>query len=192
MAKIDTTKIAGYSDMSAEEKLAALEAFEYEDSVPDLQRYKDAVTRANREAAEMKRKYQETLSKDEQAEAQKKEEFERMQTELEALKKERTIAAHKADFLGLGYDDELAAASAQALTDGKMDVVFANQKKYLEAHDKALKAELMKGTSTPPSGVAGGSAGDDYTKKAEAALSAGNSSEAAYFMRLAQGTNRTK
>ena len=49
MAKIDTTKIAGYSDMSAEEKLAALEAFEYEDSVPDLQRYKDAVTRANRE-----------------------------------------------------------------------------------------------------------------------------------------------
>lgn len=63
MAKIDTTKIAGYSDMSAEEKLAALEAFEYEDSVPDLQRYKDAVTRANREAAEMKRKYQETLSR---------------------------------------------------------------------------------------------------------------------------------
>lgn len=144
MAKIDTTKIAGYSDMSAEEKLAALEAFEYEDSVPDLQRYKDAVTRANREAAEMKRKYQETLSKDEQAEAQKKEEFERMQTELEALKKERTIAAHKADFLGLGYDDELAAASAQALTDGKMDVVFANQKKYLEAHDKALKAEAYE------------------------------------------------
>ena len=70
MAKIDTTKIAGYSDMRAEEKLAALEAFEYEDSAPDLQRYKDAVTRANREAAEMKRKYQETLSKDEQAEAQ--------------------------------------------------------------------------------------------------------------------------
>lgn len=63
MAKIDTTKIAGYSDMSAEEKLAALEAFEYEDSAPDLQRYKDAVTRANREAAEMKRKYQETLSR---------------------------------------------------------------------------------------------------------------------------------
>lgn len=91
MAKIDTTKIAGYSDMSAEEKLAALEAFEYEDSVPDLQRYKDAVTRANREAAEMKRKYQETLSKDEQAEAQKKEEFERMQTELEALKRREPL-----------------------------------------------------------------------------------------------------
>ena len=82
----------------------------------------------------------------------------------------------------LSRDDDL---------NGESDSI-TNQKKYLEAHDKALKAELMKGTSTPPSGVAGGSAGDDYTKKAEAALSAGNSSEAAYFMRLAQETNRTK
>ena len=32
MAKIDITKIEGYDKMTPEEKLAALEAFEYEDT----------------------------------------------------------------------------------------------------------------------------------------------------------------
>ena len=32
MAKIDITKIEGYDIMTAEQKLAALEAFEYEDN----------------------------------------------------------------------------------------------------------------------------------------------------------------
>ena len=32
MAKIDTNLIEGYADMTPEQKLAALEAFEYEDN----------------------------------------------------------------------------------------------------------------------------------------------------------------
>lgn len=40
MPKIDTTLIEGYESMNAEEKLAALEAFEYDDYSSEVQRYK--------------------------------------------------------------------------------------------------------------------------------------------------------
>ena len=38
MAKIDTSKITGYAEMSAEDKLKALEAFEYEDNAAELEK----------------------------------------------------------------------------------------------------------------------------------------------------------
>ena len=68
-------------------------------------------------------------------------------------KKEKVVAGHKAEFLALGYDEALAADTAQALEDGDTAKVFANQKKFLESHDKAYKAKLMGGNSTPPAGA---------------------------------------
>ena len=54
MAKIDTTKIPGYESMTVEQKLAALEAYETaEDS--EIERYKNAASRANSEAAAYKK-----------------------------------------------------------------------------------------------------------------------------------------
>ena len=51
MAKIDTTKIEGYAGMTAERKLAALEAFELPDNnSAELERLKNAVSKANSEA----------------------------------------------------------------------------------------------------------------------------------------------
>ena len=47
MAKIDTSKITGYAEMSAEDKLKALEAFEYEDNAAELEKQKAAVSKAN-------------------------------------------------------------------------------------------------------------------------------------------------
>ena len=52
MAKIDTSRIAGYADMSLEDKLKALEAFEYNDNASELEKQKAAVSKANSEAAE--------------------------------------------------------------------------------------------------------------------------------------------
>ena len=42
--KIDTGSIEGYAEMTAEQKLAALEAFEYEDNSSELERLKNAVS----------------------------------------------------------------------------------------------------------------------------------------------------
>ena len=58
MAKIDVSTIDGYADMTAEEKLAALEAFEFDDhssELADLEKYKDATTKATKEASEYKK-----------------------------------------------------------------------------------------------------------------------------------------
>ena len=57
MAKIDITKIEGYDKMTPEEKLAALEAFEYEDNFSELEKYKNAASKANSEAAEWRKKH---------------------------------------------------------------------------------------------------------------------------------------
>lgn len=54
--KIDTTAIAGYEEMSTEEKLAALEAYEFEAPAPkdgeEVTKLKAALSKANSDAAE--------------------------------------------------------------------------------------------------------------------------------------------
>ena len=68
------------------------------------------------------------------------------------MEKEKLISGHKARFLALGYEENLADETAKAMANGETDKVFANQKKFLETHDKAYKAQLMGQTSTPPAG----------------------------------------
>ena len=63
--KIDTSRIEGYADMSTEDKLKALEGFEYEDNAAELSRQKNAISKANSDAAQWKKKYNEMLSEDE-------------------------------------------------------------------------------------------------------------------------------
>ena len=67
MAKIDVSKIEGYDTMTPEEKLAALESFEYEDNATELERYKNAVTKANSEAADWKKKHNALLTAEDKA-----------------------------------------------------------------------------------------------------------------------------
>ena len=79
MAKIDTSKITGYAEMSAEDKLKALEAFEYEDNVAELEKQKAAVSKANSEAAEWKRKHNALLGEDEKKKQEQEEKFANME-----------------------------------------------------------------------------------------------------------------
>ena len=152
MAKIDITKIEGYDGMTAEQKLAALEAFEYEDNASELEKYKNAASKANSEAAEWRKKHNALLSEEEQKKQASEEELAALRAKVEAMEKEKLITGHKAQLLSIGYDEALADATAKALADGDTAKVFANQKKFLETHDKTLKAELLKTTPTPPAG----------------------------------------
>jgi hypothetical protein len=52
----------------------------------------------------------------------------------------------------MGYEEALADDTAKAMAEGQIDKVFANQKKFLETHDKTLKAEILKTTPKPPAG----------------------------------------
>lgn len=153
MAKI-TESIAGYDKMTAEEKLAALEALDQPENKPDPEaaKLKTQLSKANTEAAELKRKLQEKMTEDEKRKQQEEEERQKMAEELESLRKEKTVASYKASYLSMGYDEATAEATAQAMADGDMETVFANQKTFLEAHDKAVLAGAVKKTPAPPAG----------------------------------------
>ena len=165
MAKIDVTKIEGYENMTPEEKLAALEGFEYDDNSTELERYKNAVSKANSEAADWKKKHNALLNADDKEKQVRDEEVTNLRAELEELKKEKAVSSYKAKFLGLGYDEALAEETANALTEGDMDKVFANQKKHNESREKTIKADLLKKTPTPPGGEGGDTMTLDKLKK---------------------------
>lgn len=156
MPKIDTSTIQGYAEMSAEEKIAALEGFEYNDLAGEVERYKNAVSKANGEAAEWKRKYNEKLT-DEERKAQ--EDAQKDET-ITSLRRQIAVSENTAKYLSLGYSADMAKETAEAIADGKMDVVFANQQKHLAEYKAKVKADLMKGTSNP---VGSGGGKQKYT-----------------------------
>lgn len=152
MAKINTSAIEGYKDMSAEEKLAALEAMELPE--PDYTGFvrKDLLDKATSEAAGYKKQLRERMSEEEARAAKDAEDRAAIQKELEELRAEKIVGQHTAKFLGLGYDEKLARETATALASGEHETVFRNHAKFLADREKALRAEILKATPTPPAG----------------------------------------
>lgn len=148
--KIDFSSIEGYESMTAEEKLAALEAMDIPE--PDNARLKELLDRANSEAANYKKQLREKMSQDEQKAAQQEEEMAAVREELETLRQEKAITDLTKRWMGIGYSEELATATAKASAAGDMDVVFKNHAKFLADREKAIKAEMLKQTPTPPAG----------------------------------------
>ena len=147
--KIDTTNIEGYAEMTTEQKLAALEAFEYDDHAEELEQLRNSKTKANAEAAEWKRKHNERLTEEEKAAAEREAKWAEMEAKLAAMEKEKLESTYKASYLALGYEEELATDTAKAMAAGDMAKVFANQKKAAEAAEQKFRAEAMKNTPTP-------------------------------------------
>lgn len=141
--------IENYENLSIEEKLAALEAYE-----PDMSGYISKATfdKTASELAAAKKSLKEKMTQDEQAAAQQAEAFAAMQAELEELKADKAISEYTAQFLGIGYDEALAKSTATALQKGDMATMFANHARFVAGREKTLKAELLKNTPAPPAG----------------------------------------
>ena len=154
MARVDVSKIENYENMTAEEKLEAVLNFEVEDT--EITKYKNLLNKANSEAAENKRKLKEfqdqKLSEEEKAKLEREESEKALKEELATLKKSQTIAEYKANYLALGYDEELASKTAEAQFDGNMATVFANQKTFAESVKAKAKEELLNSTPDPTKG----------------------------------------
>ena len=156
--KIDVTGIEGYADMSAEEKLAALESYEYDDhsaELADLEKYKDAVTKANHDAAEYKKQLKALQEQQKTGNSKADDTIAKLQEQVAELTRQNTIASYTAQFTALGYDTELAQATAIATADNDTATVFENQRKFLEAHDKQTRADILKQTPKPGQGGTG-------------------------------------
>ena len=149
---INTSLIEGYAEMTPEQKVEALEKFKYNDLTKDLEKAKEAISKANSEAADWKRKHNALLSDEEQKKATEDEEKKAMLEKIALLEKNAEKAEYSKKLLALGYDEALATETAEAFANGDMEAIFANQKIFLDAHDKGLTAKLMGGGIEPPAG----------------------------------------
>ena len=149
MAKIDVTQIEGYAEMSAEEKLKALEGLDLPE--PDYSGYvsKEQFDKTASELAAKKKELTEKLSEDEKQKQLEAEEREELKKKYDELLRENTVSKNKAQLLGLGYEEKLADETAEAMADGNLEKVFANQKKHLDAVEKRVRAEVLKNTPKP-------------------------------------------
>lgn len=154
-----TEKIDGYDKMTAEEKLQALEALELEEQ--DDSKWKELINKASAEASKYKKELREKQSEAERLEAERKEAEAKKDAELEALRREKLIAEHKANFLKVGYTEKSAEESANAIADGDYAKIFNNLSNFIAEKEKTIREDLLKSTPKP----AGGDSGQSVTKE---------------------------
>jgi len=152
MAKIDTSKIEGYAEMSAEDKVKALEAWEYDDNSAEVERWKLACNKACTDAATWKHKYQETQSDDAQKQAAESELIAALRNELDTMRKEMSLMEFKAEYIRIGYPDNLAGEIALALVEKNFDGVIALQQEFLDKQSSKARADALTKTPKPPAG----------------------------------------
>ena len=141
--------IENYENMSTEEKLAALEAYE-----PDMSGYVSKATfdKTASEAASYKKQLREKMSEDEARLAKEAEERSALLARVEELEREKAVSGYYSSFLALGYEEKMAKASAEALANGDMEKMFAYHKSFAAGLEKAIRAEMLKQTPPPPAG----------------------------------------
>ena len=146
--KIDTAKIEGFEEMSAEDKVKALTEFEFEAPAPkenteEVTKLKTALSKANSDAAEWKRQFREKQTEAERAEAERKEREAAVEEELRTLRRDKTVADYVNSCLALGYDKDLALRAAEALADNDAATIFACQQDFLESKKKEIEAAAL-------------------------------------------------
>lgn len=162
MANISTETIAGFENMTAEQKVEALLGLEIPDEV-DLSGYvkKSVFDAKAAEASNLSKQLKGKMTEDEkkkaadeeakQAEAQR---FADLESKYNDLLKNSTLKEHTLSLTGLGFDEKMAAETANAIVEGDAGKLFANMKKFLDIYRKTVEKELMDKTPGP-----GGNAG---------------------------------
>ena len=162
MKLTDLLKDAYKEGMTVEEINAALEGVELPtDNSAEIDRLKNALSKSNSEAANYKKQLNEKLTAEELKAKEDAEKWDALVKERDELLREKTIAGHKAKYLALGYEEKLATETAEAMANGELDKVFANQKKHIESVEKKIRADVLKETPKPE----GGNGSETITKE---------------------------
>lgn len=147
--KFDTTKIEGFDNLSAEEKLAKLLEYEFDEPKPapadngEIAKLKTALSKANSDAAEWKRQFREKQTEQERAEAERAEAEKALQDELSSLRREKTLSEYAKSCMSMGYDAAMATECAEAMADGRFSDVFAIQQRFLETKIREAEATAL-------------------------------------------------
>ena len=122
--------IENYENMTPEEKLAALEAYD-----PEKDGFVSKATfdKASSEVASYKKQLREKQSDEEAKAAKEAEERATLIARVEELEREKTVNSYTTSLLGLGYDEKAAKATAEAMAKGDnvTAMTFLQQAKQL-------------------------------------------------------------
>lgn len=139
----ETTKVEEQVDYAAEMKKLREEN----------EKLKKAQTNASKDASDWKAKYRATQDEATRVAEEQKEILEQIKAENESLKRAQNLATHKAGWLGLGFSNDLADNAAEASVSGDFNALMDIMKKFLEVHDKDLKAASIRAMPAPASGT---------------------------------------
>ena len=158
----DLLKDAYKEGMTIEDIESALEGVEFPaDNGAEIEKLKGLLSKSNSEAADYKRQLKEKMTAEEIKAKEDAEKLEKIEKERDELLREKTVSTNKARLLGLGYEESLATETAEAMANGEIDKVFANQKKHLDAMEKKIRSEVLKDTPKPD----GGNSSNTMTKE---------------------------
>ena len=154
MAKIDLTTITGYEAMTPEQKIAALEGFDFDMSEIDSLRetaknQKSLIDKYTGEIGQLKKQQNAKLTEEERKSKEYEDALKDMQTKYEELRKSNTIAEYMSKYLSLGFEKDLARETAEAMADGDMNKVFENLEKHKTEEEKKAKAEAARSMPKP-------------------------------------------
>ena len=152
MAKIDTSKIENFDSMSDEEKIKALQDFDFttsEELEDELKKAKKANDKLSSENAELKRQKKKLESEKADDDDAHKSEIEKLTERLDEMVKVNSINEYKASFIAQGYSEELALDTAKASVDGDIKKIMQNQKKFLGEHDEKVIQKAMTEVKSP-------------------------------------------
>ena len=156
--KIDPSKIEGFDNLSADEKVAALlnQEIEVEQTEPaDVTKLNTSLSKANSEAAEYKRLLREKQTEAERAEADRAEREKALQDELASYRDRERISTYKANLMGAGIDEPTADLMAKSLPEGVAYEYFLATKSFLDNQRQKLLTESINkqpglSVGTPP------------------------------------------
>lgn len=152
----DWTKVEGYrEDMTAEEKVALMESYEAPEAPqPDMSKLisKAQFDKVASELADAKKQLRSRMTDEEQREENRKAAEQAMQQELAELRRLHAVSQAKANYLALGYADELAERAAIATTDNDKEALFDVMTQHDNLRKKALRAEILRETPAPLAG----------------------------------------
>ena len=159
MATINTESINGFDSMTAEEKVTALLAFQYDDGADKIKAAEDnaakmkaAFDKASSEAAGYKKQLNASKSEEELKRQESEETLKAMQEKLAEYEQREKISTAKAAFLGGGFDETTAADAANAFLTGDIEKMSAAVKKFRESIEVSTKSKLMGSNPKPESG----------------------------------------
>lgn len=132
--QLGAIKVKSVDGQAADVGVVTTELNQTQSQDPDYSGYvkKDIFDKTASELAAKKKELNEKLTEDEQKKQKEQEEREELQSKYDKLLRESEVSKFKAKLLGMGYEEKLADATAEAMADGDTEKVFANQKKHLE------------------------------------------------------------